>query len=70
MGIASFKTEFGEDVPEAELVAKVQELNNDPNVHGACLNLVLGLDLGRYVCTVRIVAHRLEVMLWRVYVYV
>lgn len=37
VGIASFKTEFGEDVPEEELVAKVQELNNDPKVHGAYL---------------------------------
>jgi 5,10-methylene-tetrahydrofolate dehydrogenase/methenyl tetrahydrofolate cyclohydrolase len=34
VGIASFKTEFGEDVPEAELIAKVQELNNDPAIHG------------------------------------
>lgn len=40
VGIASFKTEFGEDVAQAELLAKVQELNNDPNVHGA---LVFGL---------------------------
>lgn len=34
VGIASFKTEFGEDVTEADLIAKVQELNNDPAVHG------------------------------------
>lgn len=34
VGIASFKTEFGEDVSEADLIAKVEELNADPKVHG------------------------------------
>jgi hypothetical protein len=37
VGIASFKTEFGEDVPEEELIAKVKALNDDPAVHGACV---------------------------------
>jgi len=41
VGIQSFKAEFGEDVTEEELIAKVVELNNNPKVHGILVQLPL-----------------------------
>jgi 5,10-methylene-tetrahydrofolate dehydrogenase/methenyl tetrahydrofolate cyclohydrolase len=41
VGIQSFKTEFGADVTEEELIAKVVELNNNPAVHGILVQLPL-----------------------------
>ena len=34
VGISSFKFEFGEDVTEEALIAKVKALNADPAIHG------------------------------------
>lgn len=34
VGIRSIDIDLPEQVPEAELIAKVHELNADPNVHG------------------------------------
>lgn len=34
VGIKSIDIDLPEQVPEAELIAKVHELNADPNVHG------------------------------------
>ena len=41
VGIHSIKIEFPTDVPEAELIAKVAELNADPKVHGILVQLPL-----------------------------
>ena len=34
VGIKSFDVDLPEDVPEADLITKVYELNSDPEVHG------------------------------------
>jgi len=39
VGINSYKHEFPEDVTEADLIAKVEELNADPTVHGILVQL-------------------------------
>ena len=40
-GIASFGFDYGEDVTQEELIAKIEELNNDPAVHGILVQLPL-----------------------------
>lgn len=37
VGIKSFDVDLPEQVPEAELISKVHELNADPDVHGQFL---------------------------------
>ncbi|WOG87316.1 hypothetical protein DCAR_0206539 [Daucus carota subsp. sativus] len=41
VGIKSFDIDLPEDVPEAELIAKVDELNANPQVHGILVQLPL-----------------------------
>ncbi|XP_076938987.1 bifunctional protein FolD 2-like [Bidens hawaiensis] len=41
VGIKSIDIDLPEDVPEAELIAKVHELNADPSVHGILVQLPL-----------------------------
>ena len=41
IGIASFGVDFPDDVSQAELIAKVDELNANPNIHGILVQLPL-----------------------------
>lgn len=44
VGIKSFDIDLPEDVPEAELISKVHELNANPDVHGWFIMNILEVD--------------------------
>jgi len=53
-GIRSFRNKYPADIDEATLIAKIEELNRDPNVHGILVQLPLPahMDMRRVLKTI------------------
>jgi 5,10-methylene-tetrahydrofolate dehydrogenase/methenyl tetrahydrofolate cyclohydrolase len=58
VGINSFGIDYPADVTQAELLAKIDELNADPNVHGILVQLPIPAHLDEHTVLNRISQHK------------